>query len=258
MAAGTNIMWLIQRTARLLLAVSLVKNSAPSISWFAMGDLASKMSMITKEEALPGRNEGLKVSPKHAVNGNPTVPPFPENMKMAMIGMGCFWGVERKYWKEKGVYSTHVGYAAGYTKNPTYREVCTGQTGHSEVVRVVYDPEKTNFTRLLQVFWENHNPTQGMQQGNDSGTQYRSGIYYYDDEQKQLAETSRDAYQELLTKKGYPQITTEILPVPEFYYAEDYHQQYLYKNPGGYCGLGGVGVSCPVGVFGKNKKKDEL
>jgi peptide-methionine (S)-S-oxide reductase len=169
-------------------------------------------------------------------------------MKTALFGMGCFWGAERKFWEAPGVYTTAVGYAGGDTPNPTYREVCTGSTGHNEVVLVVYDPRATSYEALLKLFWESHDPTQGMRQGNDVGTQYRSGVYYYDDEQRAVAETSRHAYQELLTGAGYGEITTEILPAPEFYYAEDYHQQYLAKNPGGYCGLGGTGVSCPVGL----------
>jgi peptide-methionine (S)-S-oxide reductase len=170
-------------------------------------------------------------------------------MEMAMFGMGCFWGAERVFWQQEGVYSTAVGYAGGYTPNPNYREVCTGKTGHNEVVRVVYDPKVISYAQLLKIFWENHNPTQGMRQGNDVGTQYRSGIYTYSPEQKQLAEASKEAYQQELSKAGYGNITTEILDAPEFYYAEDYHQQYLAKNPGGYCGLGGTNVSCPTGVF---------
>ncbi|KAJ8306973.1 hypothetical protein KUTeg_015057 [Tegillarca granosa] len=196
----------------------------------------------------------MVVSDKHTVNGNRVVPPFPENVEFAMFGMGCFWGAERKFWQVEGVYSTQVGYAAGFTPNPTYKEVCTGMTGHNEVVRVVYYPDKLPYSQLLKTFWESHNPTQGMRQGNDLGTQYRSGIYYYNDQQKQEAESSRDAYQQKLTDKGYGTITTEILKAPEFYYAEDYHQQYLDKNPNGYCGLGGTGVSCPIGLFTKKDK----
>lgn len=210
--------------------------------------MSSKMSLPTQEQALPGRSEPITVSSKHAVNSNPTVPPFPSDMELAIFGMGCFWGAERKFWQQKGVYSTQVGYSAGFTKNPTYHEVCSGKTGHSEVVRVVYDPAKVSYVDLLTLFWESHNPTQDMQQGNDRGTQYRSGIYYYDPEQKSLAEGSKSAYQEELTKKRLGTITTEILPATEFYYAEDYHQQYLHKNPGGYCGLGGTGVACPRGL----------
>ncbi|XP_064617879.1 peptide methionine sulfoxide reductase MsrA-like isoform X2 [Liolophura sinensis] len=222
-----------------------------------MGDMSSKTQMPTKEEALPGRSTKMVVSPKHAVNGNSVVPPFPDNLKMAMFGMGCFWGAERKFWQQSDVYSTQVGYSGGLTPNPTYEEVCTGKTGHNEVVRVVFDPSKIPYTKLLQVFWENHNPTTGMRQGNDVGTQYRSGIYYYDQEQKSQAEESRDLYQKELSKQGHGQITTEILEAPEFFYAEDYHQQYLHKNPRGYCGLGGTGVSCPIELKPKNGK-DEL
>ncbi len=200
----------------------------------------------TPEEALPGRSQSMPVPDKHYVNGNPLKPPFPSNMKTAMFGLGCFWGAERKFWQLDGVYTTAVGYAAGHTPNPTYREVCTGMTGHNEVVLVVYDPDQVSYEDLLKVFWESHNPTQGMRQGNDRGTQYRSGIYVYSQEQKQLAEASKEAYQQELNKAGYDQITTEILDAPEFYYAEDYHQQYLAKNPNGYCGLGGVNVACPA------------
>jgi peptide-methionine (S)-S-oxide reductase len=204
--------------------------------------------MPSRDEALPGRSNAMPVPAAHFVNGNRPQPPFPAGFQLAMFGMGCFWGAERKFWQHKGVYSTAVGYAAGFTPNPTYREVCTGMTGHNEVVLVVFDPTVTSYDELLRVFWENHDPTQGMRQGNDAGTQYRSGIYFYDDAQRAAAFASRDAFQEELTKSDYGPITTEILPAPEFYYAEDYHQQYLAKNPGGYCGLGGTGVSCPVGV----------
>ena len=207
-----------------------------------------KVAMPSPQEALPGRSEPMPVPDKHYVNGNPLKPPFPEGMEMAMFGMGCFWGAERKFWQLDGVFVTAVGYAAGYTPNPTYREVCSGQTGHNEVVLVVFDPKVISYEALLKVFWENHNPTQGMRQGNDVGTQYRSGIYAYSDEQKKQAEASRNAYQQALTKAGYDKITTEIIDAPEFYYAEDYHQQYLAKNPGGYCGLGGTNVACPVGL----------
>ena len=204
--------------------------------------------MPTPEEALPGRSEEMPVPAKHEVLGTPIKGPVPEGMEEVVVGLGCFWGAERKFWQTPGVYSTAVGYAAGLTPNPTYREVCSGQTGHNEVVRVVFDPKKVSFEQLLKVFWESHNPTQGMRQGNDVGTQYRSGIYYTSEAQKRAAEASRDAYQQALAAKGFDPITTEILPAPVFYYAEDYHQQYLEKNPGGYCGLGGTGVSCPVGV----------
>jgi len=206
-----------------------------------------KQDLPSPDEALPGRSEPLAVPDKHYVNGNPLKPPFPSGMETAMFGMGCFWGAERKFWETEGVYTTAVGYAAGHTPNPTYREVCSGMTGHNEVVFVVYDPGVISYEGILKVFWENHNPTQGMRQGNDVGTQYRSGIYTYSDEQHQLAEASRDAYQKQLNASGYGKITTEILSAPEFYYAEDYHQQYLAKNPGGYCGLGGTGVACPTG-----------
>jgi peptide-methionine (S)-S-oxide reductase len=184
----------------------------------------------------------------HFVNQHSIAPPFPDGSEIALFGMGCFWGAEKKFWQQAGVYTTAVGYAAGHTKNPTYRQVCSGTTNHAEVVLVVFDPKKVRYEDLLKVFWENHDPTQGMRQGNDVGTQYRSGIYYTSDEQRKAAEASRDAYQKQLSAAGYPTITTEILPAPEFYYAEDYHQQYLAKNPDGYCGLGGTGVTCPVGV----------
>ena len=199
-------------------------------------------------EALPGRSQAMSVATEHFVNHNRIVPPFPDGLQTAMVGMGCFWGAERKFWTVPGVYSTAVGYAAGHTRNPTYRQVCTGMTGHTEAVLVVFDPSKVTYDDLLRVFWENHDPTQGMQQGNDVGTQYRSGIYTYDAAQQKAAESSRDAFQKRLTAAGYGGITTEILPAPEFYYAEDSHQQYLAKNPDGYCGLGGTGVSCPIGV----------
>ena len=207
-----------------------------------------KLSIPSPEEALPGRSEPMPVPSKHYVNGNPIKPPFPAGLETAMFGLGCFWGAERKFWQTEGVYTTAVGYAAGSTPNPTYREVCTGMTGHNEVVLVVFDPNVISYEGILKIFWESHNPTQGMRQGNDTGTQYRSGIYTYSDTQRQLAETSRDAYQTELEASGYGTITTEILKAPEFYYAEDYHQQYLAKNPGGYCGLGGTGVACPVGL----------
>lgn len=205
-----------------------------------------KLALPTPAEALPGRSQSMPVPEKHFVNGHPLKPPYPEGMELAVFGLGCFWGAERKFWQQEGVYSTAVGYAAGITPNPTYREVCTGLTGHNEVVQVVFDPQVISYAELLKVFWESHDPTQGMRQGNDAGTQYRSGIYYYSENQKEMAIASRDAYQQALTKAGYGAITTEILPAPEFYYAEDYHQQYLAKNPGGYCGLGGTNVSCPV------------
>ena len=206
------------------------------------------LAVPSKSEALPGRADRVPVPPKHFVNTHPLEPPFPAGLENAIFGMGCFWGAERKFWQEAGVYSTAVGYAAGHTPNPTYREVCSGLTGHTEVVLVVFDPAVIGYEDLLKVFWENHDPTQGMRQGNDAGTQYRSGIYCHGDGQRQAAEASRDAFQRELTAAGLGPITTEILPAPEFYYAEDYHQQYLAKNPGGYCGLGGTGVSCPAGV----------
>ena len=207
-----------------------------------------KTKMPKREEALPGRAERMTVPETHFVNGARLTPPFPEGLQRAMFGMGCFWGAEKKFWTLPGVYTTAVGYAAGYTPNPTYGEVCTGMTGHNEVVLVVFDPARTSYGEMLKAFWENHDPTQGMRQGNDVGTQYRSGIYYFDDAQRQEAERSRDAYQRQLAAAGYAAITTEILPAPEFYYAEEYHQQYLAKNPGGYCGLGGTGVRCQVGL----------
>jgi peptide-methionine (S)-S-oxide reductase len=204
--------------------------------------------MPAKDAALPGRPEPMSVPEAHFVNGARLKPPFPPGLHRALFGLGCFWGAERKFWQLPGVYTTAAGYAGGYTPNPTYREVCSGMTGHNEVVLVVFDPRQITYETLLKTFWESHDPTQGMRQGNDVGTQYRSGIYYADEAQRAADERSRDAYQDQLSKSGYGRITTEVLPAPEFYYAEDYHQQYLAKNPGGYCGLGGTGVSCPVGV----------
>ncbi|XP_042739428.1 mitochondrial peptide methionine sulfoxide reductase isoform X2 [Lagopus leucura] len=255
-------------------------------STFRMGESASRLPR--KEEALPGRSQRVAVADKHHVNGNRMVEPFPEGTQMAIFGMGCFWGAERKFWRQKGVYSTHVGYAGGYTPNPTYKEVCsvksegltaateelftehcylpyvlncrdihgaliplsspTNRTGHMEAVRVVYQPENISFEKLLKVFWENHDPTQGMRQGNDIGTQYRSAIYTFSQEQMEAALKSKEEYQKVLTESGFGAITTEIREAPEFYYAEDYHQQYLSKNPNGYCGLGGTGISCPIGI----------
>ena len=203
------------------------------------------LNLPTPEAALPGRSEAMPVTAPHYVNGHGLKPPYPDGMETALFGLGCFWGAERKFWQQAGVYTTAVGYASGMTPNPTYREVCTGQTGHNEVVLVVFDPQVVTYETLLKLFWESHNPTQGMQQGNDVGTQYRSGIYVYSPAQRQAAEASREAYQAALTAAGYNKITTEILDAPEFYYAEDYHQQYLAKNPGGYCGLGGTNVACP-------------
>ena len=211
-------------------------------------DIRKKHAIPSPEKALPGRDDPMPVPEAHYVNGNPLKGPFPDGMQQAMFGMGCFWGVERRFWQLDGVYTTAAGYAAGHTPNPTYREVCSGQTGHNEVVLVVFDPQKISYAELLRNFWEGHDPTQGMRQGNDLGTQYRSGIYTFGEEQAALAAQTRDAFQEALSESGYGRITTEILPAPAFYYAEDYHQQYLAKNPGGYCGLGGTGVSCPVGL----------
>ena len=213
-----------------------------------MGLFTRKSALPSKDDALPGRPDRMRVPASHYVNGRRLEPPFPDGLQLALFGMGCFWGVERTFWELPGVYSTAVGYAGGVTPNPSYREVCSGMTGHNEVARVVFDPKVISYDELLKVFWENHDPTQGMRQGADVGTQYRSGIYYYDDAQRQAAETSRDAFQQELQRARYGQITTEIVPAPEFYYAEDYHQQYLAKNPNGYCGHGGTGVSCPIGV----------
>lgn len=207
-----------------------------------------KSDLPSPETALPGRDTPIPVPDGHFVNGHPMTPPFPDNMARAIFGLGCFWGAERLFWEQPGVYTTAVGYAGGHTPNPTYQEVCSGQTGHNEVVLVVYDPAEIDYARLLMSFWEGHDPTQGMRQGNDVGTQYRSGIYTFDDEQQQAACASRDDYQKALAESGYSAITTEILPAPEFYYAEDYHQQYLAKNPGGYCGHGGTGVRCAAAL----------
>ena len=211
--------------------------------------LRKKIEMPTADKALPGRPApAFAVPAEHFVNGNPIQPPFPAGLEMAMVGLGCFWGAERMFWKLPGVYSTAVGYAAGLTPNPTYEEVCSGHTGHNEVVMVWFDPKKTSYEALLKVFWEGHDPTQGMRQGNDVGTQYRSGVYTFSPDQKARAEASRAVFQRELAKNGMGAITTEIIDAPVFYYAEDYHQQYLAKNPGGYCGLGGTGVSCPIGL----------
>jgi peptide-methionine (S)-S-oxide reductase len=208
----------------------------------------NKTRMPTKDRALPGREDPMPVPATHFVSGARLQAPFPDGLERAGFGLGCFWGAERKFWEVPGVYSTAVGYAGGHTPNPTYREVCSGMTGHNEVVLVVFDPKQVSYETLLKTFWESHDPTQGMRQGNDVGTQYRSGIYYFDDAQREAAERSREAYQVQLQKAGLDRITTEIVAADEFYYAEDYHQQYLAKNPGGYCGLGGTGVSCPVGL----------
>jgi len=209
----------------------------------------TKTRMPSAEDALPGRTDKVMPVPeKHAVLGTPMVPPFPDGLECAQFGLGCFWGAERKFWETPGVYTTAVGYSGGYTPNPTYEEVCSGLTGHTEAVLVVYDPKQVTFDRLLKVFWESHDPTQGMRQGNDVGTQYRSAIYTYSDEQRKAAEASREIYGKALADNRFGDITTEIREAPDFYYAEPYHQQYLYKNPGGYCGLGGTGVSCPTGL----------
>ncbi len=207
-----------------------------------------QLSMVDPERALPGREAPMPVPEQHFVNFHPLQGPYPDGLETAMFALGCFWGAERKFWEVPGVYTTAVGYAAGITPHPTYEEVCSGRTGHTEAVLVVFDPEVVSYDELLRVFWESHDPTQGMRQGNDVGTQYRSGIYTYSDAQREAAERSRAVYQAHLTAAGYGEITTEIRDAPEFYFAEDYHQQYLAKNPGGYCGLGGTGVSCPTGV----------
>ncbi len=207
---------------------------------------AHKLHMPSEADALPGRSEPMPVPASHFVSGARLVPPFPEGLARALFGMGCFWGAERDFWQTPGVYSTAVGYAGGFTRNPTYEEICSGLTGHAEVVLVVFDPTLVSYDDLLKQFWEGHDPTQGMRQGNDAGTQYRSAIYYFDDQQRRKAEATRRAYGELLPEAGYGPTTTEIGPAPEFYYAEDYHQQYLAKNPQGYCGLGGTGVACPA------------
>jgi peptide-methionine (S)-S-oxide reductase len=207
-----------------------------------------KVRMPRAEEALPGRSTPMRVTDSHFVNGHRLTPPFPDGMQRAIFGMGCFWGAERKFWQMPGVWTTAAGYAGGVTPNPTYEEVCSGMTGHNEVVLVVFDPAQVSYEQLLAEFWESHDPTQGMRQGNDAGTQYRSGIYAFDDAQIAAAEASKAAYGQRLAAAGHGPITTEILPAPAFYYAEDYHQQYLGKNPGGYCGLGGTGVSCPIGL----------
>jgi peptide-methionine (S)-S-oxide reductase len=207
-----------------------------------------KLTFPSKEDAFPGRAEAIPLPAKHFVNGNSFAPPYPAQMEKAMFGLGCFWGAERKFWQAEGVYLTAVGYAAGVTPNPTYQEVCTGLTGHNEVVLVVFDPAVISYQQLLKIFWESHNPTQGMQQGNDRGTQYRSGIYCYSDSQMELAQASKVAYQAALQVAGYKEITTEIIAAQQLYYAEVYHQQYLAKNPGGYCGLGGTNVCLPADV----------
>ena len=211
-----------------------------------MLDFTKELRIPAPNEALPGRVEKMRVPAKHFVNDHSLEPPYPAGLEQALFGLGCFWGAEKYFWRVPGVYVTAVGYAGGWTPNPTYQEVCSAMTGHNEVVRVVFDPSQVSYTQLLKAFWEAHDPTQGMRQGNDVGTQYRSGIYTFNDSQKQAAQISLTRYQEELRKAGFTPITTEILDAPEFYYAEDYHQQYLAKNPHGYCGLGGTGVTCPL------------
>ncbi len=207
-----------------------------------------KIDLPAEAQALPGRQQRMRLPDRHHVLGSPLEPPFPDGVEVALLGMGCFWGAEKEFWQAEGVFTTAVGYAGGFTPNPTYQEVCSGQTGHNEVVLVAFDSNRTSYEEMLKIFWENHDPTQGMRQGNDVGTQYRSGIYTRTDDQRAIALASCDAFQGRLRAAGYGPITTEILKAPEFYYAEDYHQQYLSKNPGGYCGLGGTGVACPAGV----------
>ena len=209
----------------------------------------AKTNMVAPEEALPGRDAPIPTSERHFVLGTPLKPPFPEGLQTAVFGMGCFWGAERLFWEAPGVYTTAVGYAGGYTPNPTYEEVCSGRTGHTEAVLVVFDPEQVTYDQLLKLFWEAHDPTQGMRQGNDVGTQYRSAIYWFDDAQREAAEASATAFGERLREAGYGDVTTEIAKAGDFYYAEDYHQQYLAKNPNGYCGHGSTGVSCPVSLM---------
>jgi peptide-methionine (S)-S-oxide reductase len=208
----------------------------------------AKTQLVAAEDALPGRDESIRVPERHEVLGNPLTPPWPEGFQQIVVGMGCFWGAERVFWQADGVWTTAVGYAGGHTRNPTYEEVCSARTGHTEAVLVVFDPSKTSYEEMLKLFWENHDPTQGMRQGNDVGTQYRSAIYYGSEAEREAAERSREMFAENLSAAGYGEISTEIAPLSQFYYAEDYHQQYLAKNPNGYCGLGGTGVSCPIGL----------
>jgi peptide-methionine (S)-S-oxide reductase len=215
-----------------------------------MFGLREKSKMIDPERALPGRASEMPVADRHAVLGTPIKGPFPDGLEQIVVGMGCFWGAERVFWEAPGVYTTAVGYSGGFTPNPTYEEVCSASTGHTEAVLVVFDPAKTSYEQILKRFWESHDPTQGMRQGNDLGTQYRSAIYWDTEEHRQLAQASREAYNDQLKAQGFPEITTEIAQAGPFYYAEDYHQQYLHKNPSGYCGIGGTGVSCPVGLAG--------
>ena len=212
--------------------------------WFT----SKQKTMPAPQEALPGRSHSMRLSERHAIGGRPLTPPYPEGLETATFGLGCFWGAERKFWSLPGVWTTAVGYAGGYTPNPTYEEVCSGRTGHTEAVLVVFDPMQVSYRQLLKVFWESHDPTQGMRQGNDVGTQYRSAVYVHSTEQRRLAEAARNAFQKELTRSGYGPITTEIADAGPFYFAEEYHQQYLAKNPAGYCGLGGTGVACPSGV----------
>jgi peptide-methionine (S)-S-oxide reductase len=214
-----------------------------------------KLEMPSKDQALPGRDQAMAIPDRHFVNGNPIAPPFPEGLGQAVFGMGCFWGAEKLFWQLPGVWTTAVGYAGGYTPNPTYEEVCSGRTGHAEVVLVVYDPNQVSYEELLKVFWENHDPTQGMRQGNDVGTQYRSAVYVFDQAQREAAEASREAYLPVLRDAGYGEISTEIAEAGPFYYAEDYHQQYLAKNPWGYCPDHSTGVSCPVGIAGRTEQR---
>jgi peptide-methionine (S)-S-oxide reductase len=221
--------------------------SEEMVAWFMLF-ARHKTEMVSQSDALPGRTETMPVPDAHFVNGHPLTPPFPDGMQTAVFALGCFWGAERKFWQVDGVWTTAVGYAGGFTPNPTYEEVCSGRTGHSEAVLVVFDPAVVSFETLLKVFWESHDPTQGMRQGNDAGTQYRSAIYYADEPQAAAAARTAESFQKVLTDGGYGEITTEIAPAGPFYYAEPYHQQYLAKNPGGYCGLGGTGMSCPIGV----------
>ncbi|MGW0018319.1 peptide-methionine (S)-S-oxide reductase MsrA [Rhodococcus sp. NPDC003382] len=220
------------------------------MSWFdeILSQKAAKSVMVTREQALPGRPDAMSVPDAHYVNGHRLTPPFPDGMQTAVVGMGCFWGAEKEFWELDGVYSTAAGYAGGYTPNPTYEEVCSGRTGHTEVVLVVFDPEVIGYAQILQQFWENHDPTQGMRQGNDHGTQYRSAIYTFDESQIEIAEATAESFGKRLAAAGYGAITTEIAPLTQFYYAEDYHQQYLAKNPNGYCPVHATGVSCPVGL----------
>jgi peptide-methionine (S)-S-oxide reductase len=222
-----------------------------------MFGLRNKTTMIDTEAALPGREQEVPVASRHAVLGTPMRPPFPEGFEQVIVGMGCFWGAEKVFWEAPGVYTTAVGYAGGITPNPSYEEVCSGRTGHTEAVLIVFDPAKTSYMEILRLFWEGHDPTQGMRQGNDVGTQYRSAILWDTAAHRDEAEASRDAYSAKLKASGYPEITTEIAEAGPFYYAEDYHQQYLHKNPWGYCGLGGTGVSCPVGLAAKQQPEPE-